>query len=222
MSKSSQEPHPLARVLGLPDTTDICQPCTQSRRSDKAGARSTISPPFPTVRSRHFLTRPILKRLMDSWNSDGGVWEDTEDLSDDIISQGKSDCGHEPENTILVLLTDPSERRFCQPDGRTQEQRGGRVPHVFRSHGKDGTRQSSRGDKHWIKVKGSTQGCQGPQSRARVLGFRVPISPLRISLPNASTSVSEELDRHFPAASSHRSQGACAAVHSVYQWVSTD
>lgn len=41
------------------------------------------------------------------------VWEDTEDLSDDIISQIKSDCGHEPENTILVLLTHPRRDEFA-------------------------------------------------------------------------------------------------------------
>ena len=41
------------------------------------------------------------------------MWEDTEDMSDEIISQVKSDCGHEPENTILVLLTHPGRDVFA-------------------------------------------------------------------------------------------------------------
>ncbi len=41
------------------------------------------------------------------------VREGTEDLSDDIISQIKSDCGQEPENTILVLLTHPGRDEYA-------------------------------------------------------------------------------------------------------------
>ena len=33
------------------------------------------------------------------------IWEDDEDLDDEIIAQAKSDCGQEPEDTVLVLIT---------------------------------------------------------------------------------------------------------------------
>ena len=33
------------------------------------------------------------------------IWEDDEDLDDEITAQAKSDCGQEPEDTILVLIT---------------------------------------------------------------------------------------------------------------------
>ena len=33
------------------------------------------------------------------------VWEDDEDMDDEIIAQCKSDCGQEPKDTILVLVT---------------------------------------------------------------------------------------------------------------------
>ena len=32
------------------------------------------------------------------------VWEDDEDIDDEIIAQAKSDCGQDPKDTILVLI----------------------------------------------------------------------------------------------------------------------
>ena len=32
------------------------------------------------------------------------VWEDDEDLNEEIIAQAKSDCGHAPKDTVLVLI----------------------------------------------------------------------------------------------------------------------
>ena len=50
------------------------------------------------------------------------VWEDSADLSDDIIRQSKSDCGHEPEDTILVLLTHPGRDEFADLVGELKSQ----------------------------------------------------------------------------------------------------
>ena len=33
------------------------------------------------------------------------VWEDDEDLDEEIVAQAKSDCGHDPKDTVLVLIT---------------------------------------------------------------------------------------------------------------------
>ena len=33
------------------------------------------------------------------------VWEDEDNMDEDIIDQSRSDCGAEPEGTILVLIT---------------------------------------------------------------------------------------------------------------------
>ena len=33
------------------------------------------------------------------------VWEDDEDMDEEIIAQAKSDCGQDPQNTVLVLIT---------------------------------------------------------------------------------------------------------------------
>ena len=68
-------------------------PATSSRRFKAFGQRSQMT--------------AALERL--GW----GIREGNGDLSDDIISQSKSDCGHEPENTILVLLTHPGRDEFA-------------------------------------------------------------------------------------------------------------
>ena len=37
------------------------------------------------------------------------IWEDDEDLGDEIIAQAMSDCGQEPEDTVLVLIAKDGE-----------------------------------------------------------------------------------------------------------------
>ncbi len=86
-----------------------------------ASVRQELDRLFPATSSRRFKAfvqqstvflygyQPTdeLKKL--GWR----VREGTEDLSDDIISQCKSDCGHEPEDTILVLLTHPGRDEYA-------------------------------------------------------------------------------------------------------------
>ena len=131
-----------------------------------------------------------------------GVWEDDDDLSDDIIRQSKSDCGHEPENTILVLLTDPSEDDFVNLVGEL----GRKGVDVYLMSSGATERMAlvkAVGNKHWIKLKGIPKAVE---DRTHVLVFWdfEYLSPYSVLLPNANTSVREELDRHFPAISSLR------------------
>ena len=91
------------------------------------------------------------------------VWEDDDDLSDDIISQSKSDCGQEPENTILVLMTHPGRDEFVDLV-RELKSNGVKVylmsteSHTF-TVTSTGVMQTTGlieavGHKHWIKLTG--------------------------------------------------------------------
>ncbi len=130
------------------------------------------------------------------------VWEDTEDLSDDIISQIKSDCGHEPENTILVLLTHPRRDEFADVV-RELKSKGVAVYLMAPGAVKTTSLIKAVGAKHWIKLKGIPKAVK---DRTRLLVFWdfQHLSPSSISLPNTNTSVREELDRYFPATSTSR------------------
>lgn len=87
------------------------------------------------------------------------VWEDTEDLSDEIISQIKSDCGHEPENTILVLLTHPGRDVFADLV-RELKSKGvevylmAREPIMQPWGGEVTALIEAVGHEHWIKLTG--------------------------------------------------------------------
>ena len=142
---------------------------TSVRKADEA-IRQELRARFPAVASSSFKaisypddSRAILydSRAIDELIELGGwrVWEDTEDMSDEIISQSKSDCGHEPEDTILVLLTHPGRDEFAD---LVQELRSRGVEVYLMSPGprhiswmtRPTTLVEAVGDKHWIKLTG--------------------------------------------------------------------
>ena len=48
------------------------------------------------------------------------VWEDNIDMDEELISQARSDCGQEPEDTVLVLIT--KDRDYSEMISDLQEQ----------------------------------------------------------------------------------------------------
>ena len=48
------------------------------------------------------------------------VWEDEEDIDDEIIAQAKSDCGQEPTDTTLVLIANDGDYMKLVADLQTQ------------------------------------------------------------------------------------------------------
>lgn len=108
-SKAAKVAKDRTRLLVFWDFQTLRTSASHVRKADEA-IRQELGARFPAVSDSSF---KAFSYPSDSQATDGlmelgwGVWEDTEGLSDDIISQSKSDCGHEPEDTILVLLTHP-------------------------------------------------------------------------------------------------------------------
>ena len=74
--------------------------------------------------------------------------------SEDIIGQSKSDCGHEPENTILVLMTNYSRSEFVDLVGELRSQ-GVKVYIMSSSRNMGRTPLvEAAGHEHWIKLTG--------------------------------------------------------------------
>ena len=196
------------RLLVFWDFQTLRTSASHVRKADEA-IRQELGARFPAVSDSSF---KAFSYPSDSQATDGlmelgwGVWEDTEDLSDDIISQGKSDCGHEPENTILVLLTDPSEDDFVNLMGELRSK--GVDVYLMSSEATERTALvKAAGDKRWIKLKGIPKAVE---DRTRLLVFwdyehlSRPSFFLSDFLPNANALVRQELDRRFPATSSRR------------------
>ena len=192
------------RLLVFWDFQTLRTSASYVRQADET-VRQALREKFPTATSSSFkaFSYPSDSQATDELMGLGWrVWEEDDDLSDDIISQSKSDCGHEPENTILVLLTDPSEDDFVNLVGELR--RKGVDVYLMSSEATERTALvKAVGRKHWIKLTGIPKAVE---DRTRLLVFwdYEYLSPHSVFLPNASTSVREELDRHFPAASSHR------------------
>ena len=79
---------------------------------------------------------PALNRLGEAgWR----VWEDDIDMDQELISQARSDCGHEPQNTTFVLITKDRDYSEMISDLRDQGvdvyvgQLGGNVSALLRS-----------------------------------------------------------------------------------------
>ena len=60
--------------------------------------------------SRHSPTR-IKKLHRTSCKNSVGVFEDDVDMDEEITNQAKSDCGQEPEDTVLVIITKDGDFR---------------------------------------------------------------------------------------------------------------
>ena len=80
-------------------------------------------------------------------NAGWRIWEDSEDLDEDIIQQCRSDCGQDPEGTILVLVTRDGDYRELIDDMRNKGVR------VYLMAPQDAGRKlvSAVGEKRWIK-----------------------------------------------------------------------
>ena len=76
------------------------------------------------------------------------VWEDDVDMDDEIISQSKSDCGQEPRDTIMVLITKDGD--FAELVQDLIEQ-GVRVWLIAPALGSNEELIGAVGDKYWIK-----------------------------------------------------------------------
>ncbi len=196
------------RLLVVWDFQTLRTSASYVRQADEA-VRQALRARFPTVASSSFkaFSYPSDSQATDELMELGwGVWEDDDDLSDDIISQSKSDCGHEPENTILVLVTDPSEGDFVNLVGELRGE--GANVYLMSSGAMERTALvKAVGDKHWIKLKGIPKAVE---DRTRLLVFWdfEHLSSHVFSLPNflddADASVRQELDRRFSATSSRR------------------
>ena len=143
------------RLLVVWDFQTLRTSASYVRQADEA-VRQALRARFPTVASSSFkaFSYPSDSQATDELMELGwGVWEDDDDLSDDIISQSKSDCGHEPENTILVLVTDPSEGDFVNLVGELRGE--GANVYLMSSGAMERTALvKAVGDKHWIKLTG--------------------------------------------------------------------
>lgn len=196
------------RLLVFWDFQALRTPASYVHQADEA-VRQALREKFPTATSSSFkaFSYPSDSQATDELMGLGWrVWEEDDDLSDDIISQSKSDCGHEPENTILVLLTDPSENDFVNLVGELRH-KGVEVYLMSSEAGEPTDLARAVGNKHWIKLKGIPKAVE---DRTRLLVFwdyehlSRPSSFLSDFIPNANASVRQELDRHFPATSSRR------------------
>ena len=80
-------------------------------------------------------------------NAGWRIWKDSEDLDEDIIQQCRSDCGQDPEGTILVLATRTGNYRELIDDMRSKGVR------VYLMAPQDVSRKlvSAVGEKRWIK-----------------------------------------------------------------------
>ena len=81
---------------------------TQQVESVNSTIRSEINKRFAGASHRLFKAFASLDQssATDSLQNLGWrVWEDDEDLDEEIVAQAKSDCGHDPEDTVLVLIT---------------------------------------------------------------------------------------------------------------------
>ena len=196
------------RLLVFWDFQTLRTAASYVRQADET-VRQALRARFPTAASSSFkaFSYPSDSQATDALMGLGwGVWEDEDDLSDDIISQSKSDCGHEPEDTILVLLTDPSEDDFVNLVGELRSK--GVDVYLMSSEARERTDLvRAVGDKHWIKLKGIPKAVE---DRTRLLVFwdfehlSRPSLFLSDFLPGANASVRQELDRLFPATSSRR------------------
>ncbi len=196
------------RLLVVWDFQTLRTSASYVRQADEA-VRQALRARFPTVASSSFkaFSYPSDSQATDELMELGwGVWEDDDDLSDDIISQSKSDCGHEPENTILVLLTNYSRSDFVDLVGELRGE--GANVYLMSSGAMERTALvKAVGDKHWIKLKGIPKAVE---DRTRLLVFWdfEHLSSHVFSLPNflddADASVRQELDRRFSATSSRR------------------
>ncbi len=152
------------RLLVFWDIQTLPPSATAVRQADKA-IRQSLGARFPTAAASRQLSFKAFSYLSDSQATDElqelgwRVWEDDDDLSDDIISHGKSDCGQEPENTILVLLTRPNRGEFVDLV-RELKSKGVKVylmspePRAFLEAIQSKGLIEAIGDKHWIRLTG--------------------------------------------------------------------
>ena len=70
--------------------------------------RRELDKRFPATSYRRFkaFSHPFQSSAADQLENLGWrVWEDTEDMDEEIENQARSDCGQEPKDTVLVLIT---------------------------------------------------------------------------------------------------------------------
>ncbi len=77
------------------------------------------------------------------------IFEDSEDLKDDIYEHAKSDCGHEPKDTTLVLIARDLE--FAELIKELKQQ-GVRVYVITPPSNYDGALIETVGQKRWMRL----------------------------------------------------------------------
>ncbi len=77
------------------------------------------------------------------------IFEDSEDLKDEIYEHAKSDCGHDPKDTTLVLIARDLEYRELVKE---LKQQGVRVYVITPPANYDGALVEAGGQKRWIRL----------------------------------------------------------------------
>ncbi len=205
------------RLIVLWDLQTLPSAGTSVGKAD-AALREELEARFPTVLDRSFkvFAYPSDSQATDVLQELGWrVWEDDNDLSDTIISHSKSDCRHEPENTILVLMTHPGRDEFVAPVRELQSK--GVEVHLASSGTMEMTALvNAVGEKNWIDWLyldfdlRRRRMAKATKDRTRLLVFwdAQNLFDARFFVPKhlsvALASVRKRLDRLFPATSSRR------------------
>ena len=94
-------------LLAMWDFQNVATPVHQVRSLDST-IRGELNKRFTSASHRLFKAFGSLNQssatdelMRLGWR----VWEDDDDMDEEIIAQAKSDCGQDPQNTVLVLIT---------------------------------------------------------------------------------------------------------------------
>ena len=111
-----------SRLLVMWDVQNVCPP-THQVAATISWIRGELDRRFANASYRRYkafssphqaAATDVLEQL--GWR----VWEDDEDIDDEIIAQAKSDCGQEPTDTTLVLIANDGDYMKLVADLQTQ------------------------------------------------------------------------------------------------------
>ena len=114
--------------------------------------RGKLEEKFPSTSRRLFkaFASPYQEAATDELQGLGWrVWEDEEDIDDEIVNQAKSDCGQEPKGAILVLIANDGDYVELIDDLRRQ---GVLVYLITSQHQYSQDLIQAVGKKRWIRL----------------------------------------------------------------------
>lgn len=149
-----KKPKRRSRLLVMWDFQNVKYPAMAVKSMDD-WIRGELGRRFPATSYRRFkaFASPHQVAATDELEERGWrVWEDDVDIDEEIVNQAKSDCGHEPKDTILVLIT--QDGGFLELINDLQDQEV-RVCLITAQHGYSQQLVKAVPKKHWIVIPGN-------------------------------------------------------------------